>query len=888
MTAANRRIPVVVALVLATAGLLLLVRGGPRPGPAAPPAETSPAATAADDAVLPATARADGEGRFAMEGLPPDGLLLLARASGWHTPVAGAAGRIGYNPGAIDLDPGERREVTVRVEPAGAIAGRVLLPDGTPAAGAGVEIAPPDDDPPPARDLPRLSTTAGEDGRFLLTPLLPGVPCRVRAWAEGFPTRYTGELSPTADRPLDLELSLAKPHWLEVLVRAAGSGAPIAGATVRLRRLEYETDANGFVRAGPFSAEPHWIRVEHPACLERFESDLSGDEPSPLVVDLRRGHPVRGRVLLPDGTPAPTGDVAAIAVPPTKTPSDWRGPIGADGSFSLDGFDEGRATVSADVEVDDRKYTGSATFEVGSGEVTVRLTELVPDPNSRRDPLRIVGPDGEIVATVLYQLVDLGSDWYHAYEHYDPDSEVRVRPGVDVVHVAVRSARAADGRRLAPRIVGPLPANGGPHVVRLTPAARISGTVVDPDGHPVSGALVVANDDGFVEDGWRIGLEPIDRTWTDGDGRFVLDGIGDRPVSLDVDAGDAFLPPRASATPGETGVVLRLLLGREFVLTAVDENDRPISGFCLLVRDDGRGAATGTTDATGRVVLRGLDPRRIYELHGWFEDDRQTAYRPDFVDDEEWTPADATFEFDSTRVVEGTARDLVGLPLPGVDVFFEDAEGETVDSAETDADGRFRIEDLPRRALFATLSVGESDARRSLPPEGKLLDLRVDPGPELRLRIEDWKEEYKDGRIRPDVLVTRSDGSRGFRRARVWDGRLRIFGLDPEKAWTVWAPLGADRVLYVTGLRPSSGEIAIRTSATAPITVELPVGVQWGEVELSGPGFWIGGEKRIGTRFDLVGAPPGTFTLRATWKAGGRDHEATRRVSAGDRITIEE
>ena len=119
--------------------------------------------------------------------------------------------------------------------------------------------------------------------------------------------------------------------------------------------------------------------------------------------------------------------------------------------------------------------------------------------------------------------------------------------------------------------------------VDLPVSGSISGRVVDADtGHPIAGALVVANVD--APPGWEpvgsAGLAP-------GPGEFVIDGLPPVPITLQVRAqqgsnhlgqwydGAGFFGAADPVVPGTTGIVIRLREGGE--VSGVVRDDRGVA-----------------------------------------------------------------------------------------------------------------------------------------------------------------------------------------------------------------------------------------------------------------------------------------------------------------------
>jgi hypothetical protein len=120
-------------------------------------------------------------------------------------------------------------------------------------------------------------------------------------------------------------------------------------------------------------------------------------------------HPVKGKVILPDGKPLTTGRVVFVS---TSTPSEFSGDIGADGSFSMktpagEGLPEGKYLVRLDADVPttgqatkgkpaSRKTAVNLPFPAKyADETTSELTATVKAGDNQLEPFKLTaGPSG--------------------------------------------------------------------------------------------------------------------------------------------------------------------------------------------------------------------------------------------------------------------------------------------------------------------------------------------------------------------------------------------------------------------------------------------------------------------------------------------------------------
>lgn len=133
----------------------------------------------------------------------------------------------------------------------------------------------------------------------------------------------------------------------------------------------------------------------------------------------------------------------------------------------------------------------------------------------------------------------------------------------------------------------------------------IQGVVLDPDGRPVSGAMVQASIEieerrGPGGPGFMSSRELADRIRTDGDGRFRLN-VSDRTYLVSAEAPGFASDLIRRVPPGDEDVVLRLGAPRGLKGVVSDEGGNPLSGVELaLYLDDRFGDGEGGGFGRGR------------------------------------------------------------------------------------------------------------------------------------------------------------------------------------------------------------------------------------------------------------------------------------------------
>ena len=298
----------------------------------------------------------DAEGRFT---LPAGGEALALCVD--HP----GAARYVWVSGPQRLEPPKLGK-TLHLQPVWAFVGKLQRPDGTPAAGASVQLMTIGTHTyMPLRLHPRVapSATSAADGTFSLPGMTlngaaspPGADLRVRAtfdghpWAGGGPSSYGPEV---ADEPFTLRPAVT----LRGRLLDATTGAPLAGASLWLQASTYE---GGFLRSGPDGSfaftevpthRPRALMIQHPSQhgIETWVRELDVQELEPggvesLELKLRTPVRVSGRVLdAHSGEPALTPLSLSVQARDTPAPS-WRqsvdlawGNVGQDARVAADG-----------------------------------------------------------------------------------------------------------------------------------------------------------------------------------------------------------------------------------------------------------------------------------------------------------------------------------------------------------------------------------------------------------------------------------------------------------------------------------------------------------------------------------------------------------------------
>lgn len=294
-------------------------------------------------------------------------------------------------------------------------------------------------------------------------------------------------------------------------------------------------------------------------------------------------------------------------------------------------------------------------------------------------------------------------------------------------------------------------------------------------------------------------------TLTDANGQFQISNIPPGPISIQATAaGFVTATGSANIAAGQTLVfspALPLLENVQVIVagTATDrDTGAPLAGVTISVQGAGNDASV-MTDAAGQYQIAGLQPGALTltaALAGYYPlSGTVTAVQNSRID---FSPAlvleGGTQTPTDNSAVTGVVLDAVsGLPLAGVNVVLETSGG--MSSSVTEADGRFRFEDLPAGTStirFVLSGYREFSAAFELPSnvtldigEIRLLDENVTQTAAVRGRVIDSRTSEPLAGVSviaqfggSDVsFITGSDGVFEFSGVTLLDGVL-LFTLD--------------------------------------------------------------------------------------------------------------
>ena len=215
---------------------------------------------------------------------------------------------------------------------------------------------------------------------------------------------------------------------------------------------------------------------------------------------------------------------------------------------------------------------------------------------------------------------------------------------------------------------------------------RLEGQVVGPDGRGVGSAEV-----------W-LGTTPDQSAVADGDGSFFFEHVVGRTYTLSASHGELIGETTYKLAAGSDPVVIRVGEGAHVVVTAVDDDKRPVANVTVVARDSQREA---TTDAAGKATLAPVHP-------GWIViEGRAPGYasaRTFVTIGSAGAGGEAKLVMHAGVAVSGRVVDEQGKPIARAHVMASDDWGlGGRDEADTDAQGKFALPALAKgvRSLTA-------------------------------------------------------------------------------------------------------------------------------------------------------------------------------------------
>ena len=388
------------------------------------------------------------------------------------------------------------------------------------------------------------------------------------AWSPKPPAAAAPPPAPAPARPLTLSPATVSPTDAAAGVLAGavldwGTGAPVAGAEVAIEgaegtssfvsgpdgRFEVTPPAPGRYRVVSALAAGYlpWAPEASPLELvARPRQRIDG-----VVIYLVPAIEYRGRVVTPDGEPAPGATVVlldAAAGERARAPIDDRFVADDEGGFTFrapdgallearhDGFAPGRAVVDGAVTVS-RELTITLGARGGAAPADLTIAGVVVDASGAPvGGARVTAEAGELARRAV---AETDADGRFVVGPLDPGTHAVVAHARGHAPVAVAADAGAAGVEL-----------------RLGAAARITGRVVDPGGAPVPAASIVV----LARAGVATRTVAVAQVF-DAEGRFAVEDVaaGDYQLLAQAHgwAPSELTAATASARPDDVTVTVR-------------------------------------------------------------------------------------------------------------------------------------------------------------------------------------------------------------------------------------------------------------------------------------------------------------------------------------------
>ncbi len=873
-------------------------------------------------------ARSAVDGSFTLEGVHAGRSTVFALGGGWASVGLGEISREGANPLAVELEPGGRDSIEVRVEPSSIIVLRIEDATGVPVAGATVESR---SRGPAAAALAALARAAQSDdeGRIRLVDMVPGAPHEFVVSHATSDAKWIPEIRVPSGATVEHTVTLARPRTLTIRVVDTESGAPIAGAAVAVKSdrtgvsIDLKTDADGVARARPAPTAGASVEVTSNGYVRDRRSLVANDEDEDVVIRLVHGVTISGRVVGTDGEGVPGARVRANVDLEALLDADFDLDLvstlvrlvnsDADGRFRFDGLPSTPMEIAVSVAIEGVMHMGTASVANG-GEVEIVVEPFGPAKKAQL-VVTVVDDEGRPVPLV-HILHSSGPGRFGSVGARDGGARFSPAPKDDQVHlITVSRAQTADGRALPlAGVVRQLRASDGYEIeIRLRPELAIDGRVVDTDGVGVRGVRVRAIPHREIVRQFKIDYETND-PWSDvltsGDGAFRLGGLDDGEFLVKFDVPKDYAPVEPVLhNGGAKGIEVVVSRGTRARVSVTDDAGEPVADAVVTASSALR-TVHAYTSADGVAVLIGLAPAATYRLNIRLQGDRAADAFP--FDDDEWSPADTAVRLQRSYSVRGTIRDPRGDPVPGAAVWRR--EGTGARGMQADAAGRFRIVQLragevielrttknwddatvdlsgregtapvPGRTQSTTswtsFTAGDTDARMVL-----------DVGERFRVSVDGSRDTSRKNKTR--FVVRDLDGGLGvvasgslprdavlhFCGLRNGDQRLLTVGPTPDGRYgrvEISAPVGDDMRLTLTPGEPLVGELS------------APEGVSTSRVNVRATGIdcWADATTDDDGRFRFPGLPPGAYRVSAAIHDESVTYHGIVNVNTGESAEI--
>jgi uncharacterized GH25 family protein len=688
-----------------------------------------------------AAVRTGADGSFRLTAPPESTVSVEAAAPGFFAAFAEAGGS--RRSPSLALKPRLAAQLGVVVDEAGhGLPGAALT--ATPVPGTRMSIS--------TFDLSIYRSGglvhSGAGGRFRLASLLAGVPYSLRIELPGFapsradlPLREDGQAAPE----LRVVLRVGQEAFGMVLdadhravAGARASLRPASGSDPMARLLEASRGSAANLFDGTSDAKGRFAVAHLPAGTWELTVKAAGFAPLTVpglavpegkgatdlgTVVLSPGAAVEGQVVDPDGKPIEGAEIRALTHGAignmfviSRDPGAADAFTAADGAFRLEDRAPGQAL---DLTVSHPGY-GQGKAQ-GVAVPSAEPVRIVLQPTARVSG-RVLGKDGKGIAgarVTLSEMVTMNmggrsmmrpGNWKPGVTDEDGAfSYSDVSPGNVEVRAEAPRHQAAELKGLEAK-----PGQELTGVELLLPAAAIvEGRVVSPDGQPVPGAEVTVTK---TDSAQGIGFSDI-ITQTDGDGRYILDGVPPGPRTLEARAEGYRRAVRdLEVKEGDTTADFTLESGFQVSGRVIDEAGNPVVSAQLLMMA-GRsftGVLSALSGPDGTFHFDGVQPG-TFRLTA-----RKTGYAANPLGDTV-TVSNASVSGLEVKLAAGgslTGR-ITGADFSQLARILVLANGAR--PGQVDADGIYRIANVPPGDYVVSASVPDT----ALHAEGRVT---LEPG----------------------------------------------------------------------------------------------------------------------------------------------------------------
>ena len=690
---------------------------------------------------------------------------------------------------------------------------------------------------------PRVARTE-TDGSFYFDKLVSRrYELQARA-AEGVAGPLTARLTAESE-PVVLRLKPA--GAVEVTVIDAAEKSPIAAANVELRGLDMQsasTDGDGKARVTPVVPGRYRLVASAPGYAKQHSSlrvsAQSGAAASARLA-LRRGAPVSGKVVGPDGKPVANAKVLYAGASEWAQQADPRHDAvrtDTDGTFRFDALPAGSFRFTARHK---DFAPGSSELTTLDGSTEVEEIEIVMAPAAVIRG-KVVSKEGEGMDSARVRVAVKMDGFFRqrprqAFTDENGAFEIGGLPRKELELVAMHDIGSSE--------LASVDMTQPPHERELTLTLEltdaIAGIVIDTEGEPVEGVQVSAVPDwrrmGRIDRGsWR--LRGFSSELTDAGGRFTIRGLSTGPYTLRASppgsAGGGWRNSfRREPVPAETGDTnVEIILEADGAIegkVAFADGDPP-ELFSISTGGFGGGTSFSTKDGSFRLddlpprtyslTIRGFefDTRQVPEIEvkpGQTKDlgtitVRQGRFIAGRVTQNGQPVAEAMVRAGSNLFGDGTSAKAERGGPPGA---------RTAKETTTDDEGFFRINGMAEGNVFVVAEHPELGRSKAL-----AIPRTGGPVPGLELTIEPYgalQGKVTKGSVAADSVVVSAQSQTaygvqyGVRTGS--DGSYRFDNLAPD-TYKVSAMTG----MPFTGMGFHSQTVAVSSgqTTTANLTIE--------------------------------------------------------------------